>query len=422
MKPENVLLEEAFSSITIMMIKTSSSYEGILIGGGIIGLATVNALLHLFPNRKFLVLEKEPELATHQTGHNSGVIHSGIYYRPASLKAKLCREGAESLITFCKKHGIPHEVCGKVIVATRASQLPALEALYERGGANGVKGLSFIGPERLREIEPHVRGLKALHVPGTAIVDFRQVATTYAKLAREKGVDIQTSAPVEELSFRNSEWIVKTLRGDFRSRVLINCAGLFADRIAILSGMRPDVAIIPFRGEYYELRPDRTHLVKGLVYPVPDPLFPFLGVHLTRMISGKVEAGPNAVLAFKREGYRKRDVSAKDLWGMFSYAGFWKMTARYMGTGLKEFFQSLSKKAFVEGVRQFVPELTSQDFLPGKSGVRAQAVDKNGLLVDDFSIFLTQNAVHVLNVPSPAATASLSIADYIAEKAKALFH
>ena len=386
-----------------------------IIGGGIIGLSTTRALSTRFPGKRLLLLEKESRLAFHQTGHNSGVIHSGIYYPPGSLKAKLCREGAASLVTFCEKHSIPYKISGKVIVATDPSELPALEALHQRGLANGIKNLERIGPERLREIEPHAFALQAIHVPGTGIVDFGKVAHTYAELARQRGVDIRTSASVRRVSLRNSEWVLQTMAGDFRCRYLVNCGGLHADRLASLAHSRPDLAIIPFRGEYYEIVPERAHLVKSLIYPVPNPLFPFLGVHLSRMISGKVKAGPNAVLALKREGYKKTDFDMKDAVALLTYSGFWKMAKRYGGIGFREWFQSSSKRVFVRAVQRLVPELSAEDFVPGMSGVRAQAVNREGSLLDDFKIVRERNAIHVLNVPSPAATASLAIGEVIAD-------
>ena len=398
------------------MGQESLTFDATIVGGGIIGLATAMSLSSRFPDRRFLLLEKEPGLAGHQTGHNSGVIHSGIYYRPGTLKAKLCREGAMALVAFCQKHAIPYQICGKVIVATEPTELPELEALYERGRANGVKDLALIGPERLHDIEPYACGIRAIYVPDTGIVDFRKVAHTYAELARERGVHIQTSARVK--GFRNdpSEWIVQTDKGDFRSRYLINCGGLHADRIASLTHTSPPIAIIPFRGEYYEITPERSHLVKSLIYPVPNPLFPFLGVHLTRMISGKVKAGPNAVLAFKREGYKKTDFRMGDTMTMLGYPGFWKMARKYSGIGLKEWMNASSKKLFLRALQRLLPELKSDDLVPGMSGVRAQAVNRDGSLLDDFSILREKNAIHVLNVPSPAATASLSIGEVIAEK------
>ena len=352
----------------------------------------------------------------HQSGHNSGVIHSGIYYRPGSMKAKMCQKGAKALLEFCQRHGIPYQVCGKVIVATHPSEISELETLYARGCANGVKGLALIGPERLREIEPYASGVKALHVPGAGIVDFRKVASTYATLARQQGVDIRTSARVNRLEFREGAWRIQTAIGDFQSRYLINCGGLQADRIASSAHSPNEVAIIPFRGEYYEIVPQRCYLVKGLIYPVPNPLFPFLGVHLTRMISGRVLAGPNAVLAFKREGYKKTDFNLEDTLRMLGYPGFWRMAKKYGKIGLGEWIQSLRKKAFVRALQRLVPEVTSEDLVPGGCGVRAQAVHRDGSLLDDFSIVNDRHAIHILNVPSPAATASLSIGEVIAEK------
>lgn len=390
-------------------------HDATIVGGGIIGLATALSLSSRFPSLKLLLLEKEPGLATHQSGHNSGVIHSGIYYPPGSLKAILCKEGAHALISFCEKHAIPCKVCGKVIVATDPSELPRLVALYERGRANGIQDLELIGPERLREIEPHAFGLKAIHVPGTAIVDFGKVASLYAELAQERGVAIRTSKRAERLLFSPSEWTIQTEKEEFRSRLLINCGGLHADRLASLARSGNKVAIIPFRGEYYEIAPERATLVRSLIYPVPNPLFPFLGVHLTRMISGKVEAGPNAVLALKREGYKKTDFDMKDTLDLFSFPGFWGMVKRYGSVGAKEWFLSFSKKAFLRSLQRLLPELKSEDLLPGMSGVRAQAVDPDGSLLDDFCIVKEERAIHVLNVPSPAATASLRIGELIAE-------
>lgn len=384
-------------------------------------MATALSVSSRFLGRKILLLEKEPEFAKHQSGHNSGVIHSGIYYRPGSLKAKLCREGAEALLSFCERQAIPYQVCGKVIVATQPSELPALELLYQRGCLNGVKGLERIGPERLREIEPHACGVQAIHVPTAAIVDFGKVASAYADLARQQGADLRTSARVLGLRRMSPEWILQTTAGDFRSRVLINCGGLHADRIASLTRWWKEVAIVPFRGEYFELIPQRAHLVRTLVYPVPNPLFPFLGVHFTRMISGKVTVGPNAVLALKREGYRKTDFSLRDTSELLVFPGFWRMAKRYGTLGLSEWFHAFSKKAFLRAAQRLLPTLTAEDLVPGPSGVRAQAVDRQGTLLDDFSLIRKQDAIHLLNVPSPAATASLRIGEMIADLAKETF-
>jgi len=396
-------------------------YDVTIVGGGIIGLSTIMTLATRFPGRKFLLLEKESKLALHQTGHNSGVIHSGIYYQPGSLKAKMCVEGAKALVTFCQHHAIPYEICGKVIVATHPSELPRLETLYARGNTNGIQGLQLIRPERLREMEPYATGLRAIYVPSTGIVDFGKVARTYAKVALEKGAEIYTSARAQRFFHDQSQWRIETAAGDFRSRILINCGGLHADRIARLTQSTPKVAIIPFRGEYYEIVPERAHLVKNLIYPVPNPLFPFLGVHLTRMISGKVKAGPNAVLALKREGYNKRDVDLKDMWNMLGYAGFWRMVRKYGRIGLEEWVQSFWKREFVRAAQRLLPDLTSEDLVPSMTGVRAQAVNGDGSLLDDFSIVRDRNAIHVLNVPSPAATASLRIGEVIAETAEEIF-
>lgn len=403
------------------MNQASLTYDVTIVGGGIIGLATAMSFSSRFPGRRLLLLEKEPELAMHQTGHNSGVIHSGIYYRPGSLKAKLCGEGAQALIEFCQRHAIPHQICGKVIVATDPSELSELEALYERGCANGVKDLALIGPERLREIEPHAAGIRAIHVPGTGIVDFGKVAHTYAELARGRGVHIQTSARVKGFRYHHSEWIIQTDKGDFRSRYLINCGGLHADRLASLARTSLSIAIIPFRGEYYEIIPERSYLVKSLIYPVPNPLFPFLGVHLSRMISGRVKVGPNAVLAFKREGYRKTDFDLKDAFDLLRYPGFWRMAKRHGGVGAEEWLHSFSKKAFVRAAQRLLPALKAEDLIPASSGVRAQAVGRDGSLLDDFKIIREKDAIHVLNVPSPAATASLRIGEVISETAGGIF-
>lgn len=393
-----------------------------IVGGGIVGLAVALSLSSRFPSRRVLLLEKELQLAEHQSGHNSGVIHSGIYYRPGSMKAKLCQEGIKTLITFCQKHAIPYQICGKIIVATHPSELPELQALYERGCANGVKGLALIGPQRLHEIEPHAFGLKAIHVPGTGIVDFRQVAHAYADLARQQGVVIRTSARLKGLLYHHhQEWIIQSATGDFRSKYLINCGGLQADRIAWLARVSPNLAIIPFRGEYYEILPERCSLVKGLIYPVPNPLFPFLGVHFTRTIAGKVKVGPNAVLALKREGYRKTDIDLRDLLQLLSYPGFWGLLKRHGHMGLREMVQSFSKKAFAHAAKRLLPELELEDLTPAGTGVRAQAVNQEGSLLDDFRIVKGQGAIHVLNVPSPAATASLRIGEVIAEMAGNVF-
>ncbi|MFQ5658222.1 MAG: L-2-hydroxyglutarate oxidase [Candidatus Methylomirabilales bacterium] len=391
-----------------------ATYDIAIVGGGIIGLATALSLSEQSPGLRLALLEKEPRLAGHQSTHNSGVIHAGIYYTPGSYKARLCLEGVKLMLAFCDQHGIRYERCGKVIVATSADELPRLDRLYDRGVANGVSGLERIGPDRLREIEPHACALQAIHSPATAIVDFRAVALAMADILRERGTGILTETRVDGIT-RTAEGIV--LRGAGRAvvtRSLINCAGLHADRVARMMGVRTGVRIIPFRGEYYHLRPERRDLVRTLIYPVPDPAFPFLGVHLSRTIHGVVEAGPNAVLAFAREGYSYRRIRPSEVASMLAYTGFWRMAGRYWRMGLYELYRSLSKGAFVRSLQRLVPEIASADVAPGGAGVRAQAVEASGILVDDFRIVESRNAIHVLNAPSPAATASLAIGRHIA--------
>lgn len=389
-------------------------YDVAVVGAGIVGLATVWALTERAPRTRVVVLEKEPGVGRHQTGHNSGVIHAGIYYRPGSAKARLCVEGGRRLTEFCDRHGIRWERCGKVIVATRPDELPRLAALYERGVANGVPGLALIGPERVRELEPHAAALQAIHSPHTGIVDYREVAAALAAEAERRGVTIETGAGVEAIGRAGDGFVLGTPRREVAARRLINCAGLYADLVARRAGAAADVHIVPFRGEYYHLRPERRHLVRALIYPVPDPAFPFLGAHFTRTVHGEVEAGPNAVLAFAREGYRFGRVNLVELLDTLTYRGFWAMARRYWRTGAYEMYRSLSKAAFVRALQRLVPDLRPADVVPGGSGVRAQAVSPDGSLVDDFRIVETADAVHVLNAPSPAATASLAIGRHIA--------
>ncbi len=386
----------------------------VIIGGGIIGAATALEAQRRFPRLRLLVLEKETEVAAHQSGHNSGVIHSGLYYPPGSLKAAMCVEGAEAMLRFCRVRGVPHEVCGKVVVATSEQELPALEELGRRGAANGVPGLRLIGPGELREIEPASAGIRALHVPRTAITDFAQVTRIIAGLVQQQGGEVRTGCRVVGVSRRHDEVVVKTSTGEVAARQVVNCAGLHADRICRMAGAEPDLRIVPFRGEYYELAPERHGLVKGLIYPVPDARFPFLGVHFTRRIQGGVEAGPNAVLALKREGYRHRDVSLRDTAETLAYSGFLRMAMRYWKSGLAEWYRSLSKRAFAKALQKLVPQVRESDLHRGGSGVRAQAVDRQGNLVNDFRIVEDGRMIHVLNVPSPAATASLVIGRHIA--------
>jgi L-2-hydroxyglutarate oxidase LhgO len=393
----------------------------VIVGGGIVGLATALSLVGRLPDLRVAVVEKEPELGLHQTSHNSGVVHSGIYYRPGSLKARLCVEGARLLRAFCAEHGITMEERGKVIVATSERELRPLEDLYERGLANGVRDLQKIGPGRLREIEPHAAGIAAIHSPHTACVDFAQVAHAMGNEARRRGVEIRTGVRVVAIGGEHGGLIVRTGRGDIRTRYLVNCAGLYADVVARMAGASPDVRVVPFRGEYYLIRPERRDLVRGLIYPVPDPAFPFLGVHLTRTVHGQVEAGPNAVLAFAREGYSWTRVHPAELTSILAFPGFWRMARRYWHTGIYEVYRSLSARAFVRAIQRLVPDLRPQDVVRGGAGVRAQAVSASGSLVDDFSIMHTPGAVHVLNAPSPAATASLAIGNHVAEIAIAAF-
>jgi L-2-hydroxyglutarate oxidase len=398
---------------------TDSRYNAIIVGGGIVGLAVALEITRRFPRVRLLLLEKEDGVGRHQSGHNSGVIHSGVYYKPGSLKAKLCVTGAAAMVEFCREHGIPHQVCGKVIVATHEEEFPRLEELRRRGEANGLTGLRSIGPEELRQIEPHASGLRALVVPSTGITDYAAVCDKYAELIIGGGGTILTSHAVIGLRRSTDEIVVETNRGAFSSRALINCAGLFSDRISRLAGDDPQVMIVPFRGEYYDLIPERSSLVRALIYPVPDPRFPFLGVHFTRRVNGSVDAGPNAVLAFRREGYRRTDFNLRDLASALAFPGFWRMGAKNWRSGLDEFHRSFSKTAFVRALQRLVPQVQNADLVPGGSGVRAQAVTREGALVDDFKFVPSGRMLHVLNVPSPAATASLVIGRAIVDMAAA---
>jgi (S)-2-hydroxyglutarate dehydrogenase len=394
-----------------------SRYSVAIVGGGIVGLAVALEISRRLPRLRLLLLEKEDRVGRHQSGHNSGVIHSGIYYKPGSLKASLCVTGAIAMIEFCREHSIPHQVCGKVIVATHEEEFPRLEELRRRGEANGLIGVRSIGSEELKEIEPHASGLRALVVPSTGITDYAAVCARYAELITAQGGTILTSTAVTGLRRQADEVVIETDRGVFSCASLINCAGLFSDRISRMTGDNPEVMIVPFRGEYYDLIPARSELVRNLIYPVPDPQFPFLGVHFTRRINGCVDAGPNAVLAFRREGYRRGDFDLGDIASSMTFPGFWGMAMKHWRSGLGEFYRSYSKAAFVRALQRLVPEVQEQDLVPGGSGVRAQALNRNGGFVDDFHFVVSRRVLHVLNVPSPAATASLMIGKMIVDQA-----
>ncbi len=386
-----------------------------IIGGGIVGLATGLSLSR--SGVRVTIIESERELAQHQTGHNSGVIHSGIYYKPGSAKARTCTIGREELYRFCEEHNIAHERCGKIIVATDAKELPALDMIEQRGIANGLHTKRLDG-SGLREYEPHVSGIAGLFVQETGIVDYPAVARKYAELIQSLGGEVHTSAQFQKVKRDGTELIFETTKGELRASGLVNCAGLYSDRVARLCGIDPEVQIIPFRGEYYQLRPEKTSLVRNLIYPVPNPQLPFLGVHFTRMIRGGIEAGPNAVLAFRREGYRFRDVSLRDLSEMALFPGFWKMARKFWRMGIEEFGRSLMSRYFWKALRRLVPEVQQRDIIRIGAGVRAQAISRDGKLVDDFYIRSAERMIHVLNAPSPAATASLSIGQEIAERVR----
>lgn len=394
-----------------------------IVGGGIVGLATALRLLQARPELRLAVLEKEPAVARHQTGHNSGVVHAGLYYAPGSLKARLCREGKRDLEAYCEEHAIPIERIGKLVVAVDAGELPALTSLRERALANEVPGLEEVGPERMAEIEPHAVGVRALWSPGTAIVDFGAVARAYAADVGRRGGTIRTSCRVTGISRRGEEMLLATSQGQVVARRVIACAGLQADRVAAMTGdggpTRP--RIVPFRGDYYTLTENARPLVRGLVYPVPDPRFPFLGIHLTRRIDGQVLAGPNAVLATAREGYRRRDLSLRDMGRTLAYPGFVRLGLRYWRTGLSEMWRDVSRRAFLASLRRYVPELRSEHLVFGPSGVRAQALDRDGSLVDDFMLGGSERVLHVFNAPSPAATSALAIGRVLSEEAISRF-
>ena len=386
----------------------------ILVGGGILGLATALRILQMRPGTRLMLIEKESSLAQHQTSHNSGVIHSGLYYRPGSLKAKNCMEGYRLMLDFCQAEGIPHEICGKVVVATREEDLPQLEELHRRGEANGLNGLRMLVSAEIREIEPHCSGIKGLFVPQTGIVSFRKVAEKYAEKIQELGGEILLGQQVERISQANWGVEVSSAQRSWRARKLVTCAGLHSDRLARNTNPSLPLRITPFRGEYYMLKPEIKKLVRNLIYPVPDPAFPFLGVHFTRMIDGKIECGPNAVFAFAREGYKKTDFNLKDTIESLAWPGFRTVAYKYWRAGLGEFHRSISKEAFVKALQRLIPDIKSEHLEPGGSGVRAQACDREGHLLDDFFFVENKDVIHVCNAPSPAATASLAIGASIA--------
>jgi (S)-2-hydroxyglutarate dehydrogenase len=383
-------------------------YDFAIIGGGIVGLSTAMALGKRYPNARILVLEKESKWAFHQTGNNSGVIHSGIYYKPGSFKAKFCRDGSRSMVEFCQEHDIAHEVCGKVIVATDEQELPRLENLYKRGLENNLE-VKRISAEEVKEIEPHVTCVAGIRVSSTGIANYKQVCLKYAELIEKQGGELRLNTKVEKISRSGKNQVLETNNGTFETGFVINCAGLHSDRIAKLAQVDPQAKIVPFRGEYYELIPEKRYLVKTLIYPVPNPDFPFLGVHFTKMIDGSVHAGPNAVLSLKREGYKKTDFDLRDFAEVMTYPGFWKLAAKHADEGIQEIIRSFSKAAFTKSLQKLIPEVRSEDLVPCHAGVRAQALMNDGKLVDDFLIVQDQNSVHVCNAPSPAATSSLEI-------------
>jgi L-2-hydroxyglutarate oxidase len=393
------------------------NFDVVIVGGGIVGLATALKILEQRPQISIAILEKESGIAKHQTGNNSGVIHSGLYYKPGSLKAINCINGYHLMLDFCRTEQIPFDLCGKIVVATRENQLDALEKLYQRGIANGLSGLRYLSKEEITKYEPHCAGIKGIFVPQTGIVDYKQVAWKMAEKIKNMGGEIHLGEAVVNIVAQENAVEIVTSKNKFQAKLMVNCAGLFCDKLAEMAGLKTEVRIVPFRGEYYAIKPEKTGLVKNLIYPVPDANFPFLGVHFTRRISGEIEAGPNAVFAFRREGYKKTDFKWSEFWNSISWKGFRKVAFKYWKTGLGEYYRSYSKSAFTRALKELVPEIEKDDLEPAGSGVRAQACDKNGGLIDDFFIREDKACIHVLNAPSPAATSSLSIGQTISEMA-----
>lgn len=391
-------------------------YDVTVIGGGIVGLATALRIKEQNPSLKLLIIEKEDVVAKHQTGHNSGVIHSGLYYKPGSLKATNCIKGYDMLLDFCQKEEIKYDLCGKIVVATQPEQISILDGLFERGKQNGLDGFKMLNAEQIKEYEPHVKGLKGFFVPQTGIIDYTDVCKKYLAKTQKLGGEIAFNEKVESISTKNGVSVVKTSKNVYETKLVVNCAGLYSDKVGQMTDERANnLRITPFRGEYFEIKPEKQYLVKNLIYPVPDPNFPFLGVHFTRMIHGGVEAGPNAVLAFRREGYKKLDIHFGELFETLAWPGFRKVAAKYWQTGLGEMYRSFSKAAFTKALQELIPEIQSDDLVAGAAGVRAQACDREGGLVDDFAIFENQQAINVCNAPSPAATSSLSIGQTVSE-------
>lgn len=395
----------------------SKKYDIAIIGGGIVGLATAHRLLTLKPELQLVILEKENHVAAHQSGHNSGVIHSGLYYKPGSLKAVNCINGYKMLLEFCDENKIPYDLCGKIVVATSGNELSQLDMLYQRGIENGLSGIVKLTESEIKQHEPNCNGIKGLYVPQTGIINYSKVCEVLEEKIKNAGGEIIFNYKVSGIDLKENDSVVKSETNKVTARLIINCAGLYSDKVAEFNEPNLDTRIIPFRGEYYMIKPEKQHLVKNLIYPVPDPNFPFLGVHFTRMIGGGVEAGPNAVFAFKREGYKKTDINFGDLWNSFSWPGFRKVAMKYWKTGIGEYYRSYSKSAFTKALQKLVPAIQREDLIPAGSGVRAQACDRTGGLLDDFKIVEKPGIINILNAPSPAATSSLSIGQTVAELA-----